>query len=800
MRVPIDRDPFADRADTARPLWRDVFVWPARWIHPPEPPAPPLVVAYRCRVELPSARTVRLHVSADERYELFLDGARVGRGPERGDAANWFFETYDLDLSGGEHMLVARVWSLGPDLAPAAQVSVEHGLLVCPQEEELLESLATGTAPWECRVLEGYSFSVPSRAGLSGARVQIDGARCAWGVERGEGEGWVAAEAGPPGVDGEHSRYGVPGHGLKPAPLPPMLEEPRHAGRAVYVDEPACAETGEVRMTAENDLPEEHAAWTTLCRGEGAVTVPAASRRRALIDLEDYYCAYPEVLLSGGAGARVRVLWEEACYDAPRPGDGAKGQRDEFLGRYFHGLGDTFLPDGGERRRFEPLWWRAGRYVEIFVETAEEPLTLERFGLRETRYPLEMESEFEADDGRLNGIVPIMVRGLQMCSHETYMDCPFYEQLMYVGDTRLEVLATYAISRDKRLPRKAIRMFDASRIPEGLTACSYPSRGKALIAPFSLWWVAMLYDYAFWRDDLEFVRRMMPGARAVADYFLGCRNADGLVEAPRGWNYMDWVRDEEWHTGTPPDGQWGVSGMINWQFTLALTLLSELEDAVGEHELASRAGRLAGDQTDRCHEAFWDEERGLYTDTLDGRCASEHTQCLALLSDMLPQERAARVADALMSEPDLFRTTIYFSHYLLDALGHVGRMDAFFKRLEEWFALPEWGFKTTYEVSADSTRSDCHAWGAHPLWHYFATVLGIRPAAPGFRRVSIRPQMGPLRRARGRLPHPAGTIEVELQAEDGRVTGEVTLPDGVEGEFNASGRAKDLAPGHQQVG
>ena len=37
-----------------------------------------------------------------------------------------------------------------------------------------------------------------------------------------------------------------------------------------------------------------------------------------------------------------------------------------------------------------------------------------------------------------------------MCAHETYMDCPYYEQMMYVGDTRLEVLTTYAISRDDR--------------------------------------------------------------------------------------------------------------------------------------------------------------------------------------------------------------------------------------------------------------------------------------------------------------------------------------------------------------
>jgi hypothetical protein len=36
----------------------------------------------------------------------------------------------------------------------------------------------------------------------------------------------------------------------------------------------------------------------------------------------------------------------------------------------------------------------------------------------------------------------------------------YYEQLMYVGDSRLEALITYVISTDERLPRKAVRSLD----------------------------------------------------------------------------------------------------------------------------------------------------------------------------------------------------------------------------------------------------------------------------------------------------------------------------------------------------
>jgi hypothetical protein len=103
-----------------------------------------------------------------------------------------------------------------------------------------------------------------------------------------------------------------------------------------------------------------------------------------------------------------------------------------------------------------------------------------------------------------------MVRAMQMCSHETYMDCPYYEQLQYIGDTRLEVLTNYIMMRDDRLPRKAIQMFNASRTLNGLTQSRYPSRLLQVIPPFSLWYVAMLHDFALWKGDQNFYGPCLP--------------------------------------------------------------------------------------------------------------------------------------------------------------------------------------------------------------------------------------------------------------------------------------------------
>jgi len=144
------------------------------------------------------------------------------------------------------------------------------------------------------------------------------------------------------------------------------------------------------------------------------------------------------------------------------------------------------------------------------------------------------------------------------------------------------------------------------------------------------------------------------------------------------------------------------------------------------------------------------------------------------------------------------RTTIYFSHYLLETYAVLGRIDALFDRLQLWLDLPNQGFKTTFE-KPEPSRSDCHAWGAHPLYHYFASIIGIQPRAPGFRQVEIRPQLGPLTQVGGTLVHPRGQISVDLRMEHGVLAGYIVLPDRVDGSLIIEDQTTPLVAGVNNV-
>ncbi len=827
MRTLIEKDPFLNPAIKARVNQRQWHTgrWPSCWINHPTDKSPPLVVAYKRTFTLDEDAIIRVHVTADERYALYLDGVRVGRGPERGDHWNWFFETYDLQLNTGEHTLVALVWALG-EQAPLAQISIQPGFLLAGEDPEWNAVLGTGVADWHVKPLNGLRFFKDGPGFGTGASVCIAGNAFDWGFERGEGDGWATAEIGPPGYSAwSYNQHGVPGagHQLKPASLPAMLERSWPKGtirRVEAMEEPVEASddipTSSIAYQADNDLAPEHTAWHAMLREGRPLTLPPHTRRRVLIDLEDYVCGYVHLVTSNGAGASVTVKWAESLYETPIEGPWdphhvPKGNRDQVEGKYFFGESDIFKPDGGQRRIFEPLWWKSGRYLEVIVTTTEDPLCIAHLDILETRYPLEPEAiyvcqgENAEDSHPLMQIWPIMVRALQMCAHETYFDCPHYEQLMYVGDTRLEALVTYCLTQDDRLPRKAITMFEVSRLTNNLTQSRYPCRAMQLIPPFSLWWCAMVYDYALWRGDPTFMRRMMPGVRGVIDAFLSYRNADGLVEAPPGWNYVDWVPEPQWHRGVPPDGEDGVSGIINWHFALTLTLVARLETWLGEPEAATRALRQAKALAQAIEEAFWDPKRGLFADDLEKTFFSEHAQCLALLSGLLDAEKCQQVTENLLTTEDLTRTTIYFSHYLFEAYRHIGNTDVgsatqkLFERLEEWYDLARMGFKTTRE-SPEPSRSDCHAWGAHPVYHSYASILGIRPAEFGFKKVTIRPMLGPLTEIKATLPHPQGFIHVHLKkAAPKQLEGTITLPEGTTGTLIYGECIQPLEAGKQAI-
>src|SRR5882724_9133428 len=113
--------------------------WNANWIAAPNDPGNEYGVYYfRKNIEL-TAKPVRfiIHVSADNRYKLYVNGTLVSLGPARGDTYYWNYETVDLApyLNAGKNIVAALVYNEAEN-RPEAQITVRTAFIVQGNEAE----------------------------------------------------------------------------------------------------------------------------------------------------------------------------------------------------------------------------------------------------------------------------------------------------------------------------------------------------------------------------------------------------------------------------------------------------------------------------------------------------------------------------------------------------------------------------------------------------------------------------------------------------------------------------------------
>jgi alpha-L-rhamnosidase len=756
--------------------------WSARWITAPGATRTEFgVYHFRRGLTLPAKpSSFVVHVSGDNRYQLFVNGVRVSEGPARGDTHHWAYETVDLapQLKAGQNILAAVVWNFGPD-APLAQNTNETGFLL--QGDNAPERVADTGAQWKAAIDQAYT-PIPVRMGrdVSGYYVvgpgeRVDAAKYPWGWETAafDDSAWAAArvieQAAPRGATDAHSFWM-----MTPRAIPPMEEVPEPPLKVRVRD-----------GAAVNDSPQL-----------AEFTVAGGARSTLVLDQGYYTTGYPELIVSGGRGARVQVRFAESLF---QPGGWIKGNRNDVAGKDFKGNQEIFLPDGGARRNWRPLWWRTWRYIELSVENGAEPLTVHALKTTFSGYPFVRRARLTTSDAAANAELQRMLdvswHTLRVDAHETFMDCAYYEQLQYIGDGRLEALTALTLASDSRLVTNALRTLQQTQTADGLTYSRGPSRLFQYIPPFSLIWIGMLRDYALYRDDAALVREMVPAGRGILSWFAGYQKPNGSLRAMPWWNYTDWIR--KWPRGVPPTGTDGSSSILDVLLLAAYQWQADLEAQQGSPALAAEYRARAAALATTVRTLYWDSARGLFADTEARNSFSQHQQALAILTGVVHGDEARAVATKMIEDRTLTESTLYFRYYIHAAMLETGLGDRFFDQLGTWRDALAAGL-TTWPESPEPSRSDAHAWSSHIAVNFFRTLLGIEPTAAGFARVRIAPNPGKFKDLSGLMPHPKGDIEMTLTRKGAGIGARVVLPAGVTGDFVWNGKTRALTAGVNQ--
>lgn len=754
--------------------------WTAAWIsHPTAPLREPGVFHFRKVMPLTAAPShFIVQVSADNHFVLYVNGVRIGDGPAKSDLSHWHYETFDLApaLHQGDNVLAATVWNFGI-YAPLAVISDRTAFLL--QGDTAEESAADTNTTWQVEQEPGQAFIPRVGNGFmfywaADPGERLDAQLYDWGWKD-EGSSpsshWVTAASAmretiypnddialPFGRDA-HNRWV-----MTRDRLPPMAFTVTSPGRVVRTN-----------LLDGSQFPAH------------PVEVPPHTEAEVLIDGGEMVTGYPELTVSGGSGAHISIGYTEALYDSHH----RRGNRNEVADRQVLGQFDQFLPDGEPDRTFTPLWFRTWRYLQLKIATGDRPLHLDAFHVNYTAFPFVSRATFTSSDPALGKIWQICWRTARLGAHDTYMDTPFWEQLQYIDDTRIQSLISYTVPGDGRLAIQALHAFDESRVPEGLTQSRYPSSLQQFIPNFSLSYVEMLHDYWMYRPDDGVVRELVPGTRPIFQWFLARQNEDGfLQQLPYDFDRMN---------------RNGGSALITLMLVDALRQGAELEDVYGDKHLAAEYRAAANRAAHAVYHRCWNPQLGLLTDYPQQNSYSQYVNVYGVLSDAIPKVDQPRVIRTIIAA-NLGETPVtsirsvdyHAQFYLAQAIDKAGLGEEYLRTIEPWRQMLAKGLTTTPEV-ADPSRSDTHAWSAHPIYDMLTIVAGIHPSAPGFAAVQISPKPGALDYFTASMPHEQQMITIIYRRQADKAGFTVTLPDHLPGVFVWNGKRYPLHSGEQSL-
>ncbi|WP_433462066.1 family 78 glycoside hydrolase catalytic domain [Spirillospora sp. CA-128828] len=754
----------------------------------------------------PVARA-RAHVSALGFYELRLNGRRVGDRVL--DPATSTYD-HDPDLRDGEGeparipnpRVLSTTYDITGHVVPgenAAGLVLGHGWY---SAEPDVGPGPFPRTPWGDRPAALLIIEIDT---TDGRRVTVTG-----------GDGWLTL-AGPvvynDYAQGERydarrevsgwDRAGFPAEGWRPVTT---VQAPAGRVRTGLVEPARVIET--LRPVADS---------------------PAGDGRR-IVDFGQHISGWTAIRVSGPAGAQVR-LRHAGEIDAAGNLDDTANMQSWLAARQ----ADVYTLRGGGEEEWEPRFTLHGfRYVEVTPSGGD--VEIHEIRGRVVHSDLERAGEFSCSDDLLNRIH----RNVLWTFRASFQGFPQdaadrAERVGWVGDPGWSV-EDYLYGFEARgFWLKWLDDLADTQLPDGRfpTICPLQWRGRIDMqesldsgefgdlskerdelpddwSSVIYWPYATLPDFAMtsypsiaWNlyrfyGDRSILLRHYPGMRRGADFLRG--RAKDLILSEGLGDHME----------PQPDGTCSLSPnrtpveltSTAW-FYAVTTMVARAADVIGEDEDARRYGDLA----EAIRAAF--NDRFLDTATARYGTGSQTAQAMPLWFGLVPDEHRVRAGKVLVerikTDGGHLSTGTMGTAALQNVLAGIGAADVMYD-IATRTTYPSWG----HQVERGATTV-WETWGGDLSFSrnmklmamiekfLFNDVAGLAPAAPGWRRIRVRPALTHrLAHASARLRTARGDASVDWHRSGGELhvvvqvpaTGEaeIWLPAPTAGELTKNGR------------
>ncbi len=690
----------------------------SEWISTQEFPSASYYYDFETDITVTAGASMHVSVCADTRYQLYVNEHLVAEGPCQGPFDLRYYESADLTpyIRAGSNRLRARVLHVVGDSFISMFRKERPALWIEGEITENGKKRPFGTdQSWRCKRIDALQLhrigfnSLPPMEEQFCDRASTPMRVCTLYRQELERRGY-----NPYGLDDTYV--------LEKSPLPQMRTHPAKE-------------------------------FSTVRRGDGFLELDAGVYTTAKLSLR----------FRAKKGATVRLIYAE-CYGVPSKRHGHypdKAVRDDATSEG-HTLTGTYdlLHASGEVQSFSPFWYRTFRFLRFEFEPDAE-LEIADISYAPYFYPLDGDGSFACSDPRLNRMWEISRNTVLCCMHETFVDCPYYEQQQYDMDSALEALFTYRLGSDVRLPRKTLIDLAHSQMPDGMLQANYPSTHVQIIPDFTLFWILMARDYLRYTGDVATVKDLLGTVDKALDAFERLKTEDGLIAPTRYWHFVDWV--PAWERGVPTGGDGEPLTVTCLMYAAALRAAADMFRATKGNARAEEYLARAEEMISAVKRYCYDGEAGLYRNVPSRREFSQHSTLWAILSGVETGADATALLDRTFdTHVRVEECTFSMNHYLFRALESADRYTEYAPRLfAGWQKMLDLHC-TTWCENPDDPRSECHGWSSAPIYELSARVLGVLPTSDGYSSVCIRPDVETLGLtwAKGTVPTPHGVISV----------------------------------------
>jgi len=479
-------------------------------------------------------------------------------------------------------------------------------------------------------------------------------------------------------------------------------------------------------------------------------------------------------------------------------------RRKEFGGEWYRLPKDELELEGGPCT-LKNKARRAFRYVHLFIPEGKGSLAVERVTATLVHYPVERRGRFSSSDPLLNRIWQAAEYTTLLCMQQFYEDGIKRDGCLWIGDYRVQYLCNALSFGDAALARKSLFMIASTQMENGsFPACAaaagghqhpfnidyMPTLPQALcgwgLVNYSADVIGCVREYHDHTGDLQTVRDLWPSIIRLLPYLFNMRMDDPDLSG-------------QFLTDCPTynEGFWRSMGTLAMQLYAAVRDALELSRRVGDSSIRSQCDRFLQKHKEITMSMFYSPTREIFFDQADPAAGTSlHVNALSIVSGMIADTTQARkLMERLSAESNVRRPCAGFMEFWMlmgKFLAGMGR-EALNDAREYWGYMLEHDATTFWDLCDPSVPegidhslpehalSQCHGWSAGPCYLFPAFVLGLRPAEPGFGRVTVAPQLADLEWAEGVVPTPRGDIFIHWEASP-QIHGYVILPKGVSGE------------------